>query len=87
VQYPLNSGSGFNEIIDLIKMKLLKFSPDGKYTEEEIPASFAGKANELRSLIIDSVAETDEELMLKYFDTGNLDTGELIEGLKMLFEI
>ena len=85
VQYPLNSGSGFNEIIDLIKMKLLKFSPDGKYTEEEIPASFADKANELRSLIIDSVAETDEELMLKYFDTGNLDTEELIEGLKNAF--
>jgi len=85
LQYPLNSGAGFNEIVDLIKMKLLKFSEDGTYTEEEIPANFTDKANQLRSQLIDSIAETDEELMLQYFDSGTLENEELTEGLKKAF--
>lgn len=85
VQYPLNTGAGFSEIIDLLKMKLLKFSSDGKYIEDNIPTNFTDKANELRNQLIESIAETNEDLMLKYFDTGNLETEELIEGLKTAF--
>ncbi|HEY3874227.1 MAG TPA: GTP-binding protein, partial [Candidatus Kapabacteria bacterium] len=37
VQFPLNAGDGFNSIVDVMKMKVLTFSADGNYTEEDIP--------------------------------------------------
>ncbi|MGB9701926.1 MAG: elongation factor G [Candidatus Kapaibacteriota bacterium] len=85
IQYPLNHGAGFNQIIDLFKMKLLQFSADGKYTETDIPASEKSKADELRNQLVESIAESDEELLNKYFEQGDLEQEELIAGFKKAF--
>ncbi|MCI0715120.1 MAG: elongation factor G [Chlorobi bacterium] len=84
LQFPVNEGLGFDSIVDILKMKLLKFSKDGKgdYTEHEIPADLVDKAKKLHQELIEIVAEEDDELMTKFFDEGGtLTEEELIEGL------
>jgi elongation factor G len=84
LQFPVNQGTGFDSIVDILKMKLFKFSKDGKgdYTEHEIPAELLDKAKQLHQELIEIVAEEDEELMSKFFDEGGtLTEEELIEGL------
>ena len=84
LQFPVNQGFGFDSIVDVLKMKLLKFNPDGKgeYTEHDIPDALKEKANALHQELIEIVAEEDEEMMSRFFDEGGtLTEEELIEGL------
>jgi elongation factor G len=83
-QFPVDVGPGFSRIVDLIRMKLMKFSTDGSgtFTEEEIPAEFQDKANDLHIKLIESVAESDDSLMERYFETGELTEDEFRGGLR-----
>lgn len=84
IQFPVNEGLNFDSIIDVIKMKMLKFKRDtkGEYTEDAIPAEHAGKAQKLHQELVELVAEEDEELMNKFFDEGGtLTEEELVNGL------
>jgi elongation factor G len=83
-QFPVNPGPGFDSIVDLIRMRVIKNSTDGsgKYTEEEIPANLKSKADELHLKLIESVAESDDSLMEKYFDSGELSEDEFKVGLR-----
>jgi elongation factor G len=80
--FPLNEGTSFNSLVDILKMKLLKFSNDlsGNYVEEEIPQNLKEKVEKMREELIESVAETDEELLNKFFENGGLTEDELKEG-------
>ena len=50
IQYPVNEGIGFNSIIDVLKMKMLRYAKDGGKAEiVDIPADQAAKAAELHS--------------------------------------
>ena len=87
VQFPVNPGMEFNAVVDVLKMKMYKFSgEDGKQEECDIPASEADKAEELRSALVEMAAESDEELMMKYFDEGELSEEEIHKGLKVGFD-
>jgi len=83
-QFPLQQGLGFDSIVDVLKMKVLKFTPggNGAYTEEEIPAAVKGKADEFRRQLIELIAETDEDLLNKYLYAGALSDEELKQGLR-----
>jgi len=84
IQFPVNEGAGFDSIVDVVKMKMLKFKKDskGEYTEEEIPAELQEKAKQLHQEIVEIVAEEDEELMNKFFEEGgSLTEEELVQGL------
>ncbi|MDR1793137.1 MAG: elongation factor G [Bacteroidales bacterium] len=82
VQYPVNAGVGFDAVIDLLQMKMLKFNGN-KVTVEEIPASEADKAAQLQATLIENAAENDESLMEKFFEEGTLSEDEIIKGLKI----
>jgi len=84
LQFPVNQGEHFNEIIDLLKMKLLKFERDGdgKYTEAEIPAELKDKAQEMRQTILENAAEADDSLLEVFFEAGDLTEEQFIQGLK-----
>lgn len=86
-QLPLETGPNFFKIIDLLKMKLLVYPQDnsGKPTLEEIPADMQAKAEELRNKIVESVAESDDALLEKYFETGELSEDEFQAGFKKAF--
>jgi elongation factor G len=84
IQFPVNEGLNFDSVVDVIKMKMLKFKRDtkGEYTEEAIPAELAEKAQKLHQELVELVAEEDEELMNKFFDEGGtLTEEELVTGL------
>jgi len=83
-QYPVNAGVGFDSVIDLLQMKLLKFPVGGgKVVVEEIPAGEKAKADEMHNALIEAAAENDEKLMDKYFEAGTLTEEEMAQGLKM----
>lgn len=81
-QYPFNIGVGFNAIVDLITLSLYEFDANGKATKKDLPDSEKSKAEGLRSELIESVAETDEDLMNKYFEEGDLSDEDLKAGLR-----
>lgn len=84
MQYPVNSGEGFNAIIDLLKMVMYKFPADGGKPEKlPIPETEKEKANQLHNQLVEKAAENDEKLMEKYFEKGTLDEDEMREGLKL----
>jgi len=84
MQYPYNQGKDFDSIIDLLKMVMYKFGPEGGKPEKlPIPEEEVEKANELHNELVEKAAENDEDLMELYFDKGNLDEDELRKGLKI----
>ncbi len=82
-QFPVNIGPGFNSIVDLIRMKVIKHKTDGsgQYTEEDIPADLKAAADSLHLKLIEAVAESDDSLMEKYFESGELSEEEFRGGL------
>lgn len=84
VQFPVNQGVNFNAVIDLIRMKQLVYerNGNGKYKVEEIPENLKAQAEKLKNELIEKVAESDEDLMNKYFENGELSEQELLTGLK-----
>jgi elongation factor G len=83
VQYPLQEGAGFHEIIDVLRMTLYKFNDTGGKPEKHpIPVSERERADQLHKELVEAVASNDEALMEKYFDKGELDEDEMKEGLK-----
>lgn len=82
-QYPLTTGSGFDSVVDLLKMKLVKFNKEGKYEISEIPDSEKAKAEELQAALIEAAAEGDETLMETFFEKGTLTEEELQRGIKL----
>lgn len=83
IQFPIATGTQFNAIVDVIKMKLLKYSNEGgKAVFEDIPKEFLAKAEELRTNIVEIAAESNDTLMEKYFEQGALTEQEIIDGLR-----
>jgi elongation factor G len=84
VQFPLKQGLGFDSVVDVVRMKLLKFEAggSGKYTEQDIPADAARRAADLRQQLVELVAETDEELLNTYLERGGLGEEEFLQGLR-----
>ena len=84
LQFPVNAGVGFDSVIDLLQMKLLKFPANGgKMVVEDIPANLADKAEEMHSALIEAAAENEESLMDKFFEEGTLSEEDMIKGLKL----
>jgi len=83
-QYPVNSGIGFNQIIDVTKMKLLKYPKGGGKPEIlDIPAAEMAKAEEYHNKLIEAAAESDESLMEKFFEEGTLSETDFQKGIKL----
>ena len=79
IQLPIGSESEFKGIIDLVSMKAYEY--DGEQAENpkdiEIPADMLEKAKEYRNTLIESVADYDENLMIKYLDGEEITADEL----------
>ncbi len=83
MQYPYNSGDGFNCIIDLLKMVMYKFPPEGGKPEKvAIPDEEKEKANELHNTLVEAAAENDETLMELYFEEGELNEDQMRKGIR-----
>jgi len=83
IQYPVNVGPQFNAVVDVLKMKLYRWKPEGGVPEVlDIPADEINKAQELHNTLVEAAAEHDEELMEKFFDQGSLSEEEMRVGIR-----
>ncbi|MBN2766279.1 MAG: elongation factor G [Paludibacteraceae bacterium] len=83
IQYPVSVGAQFNAVVDVLKMKMYRWKPEGGVPEVlEIPDSEMEKAQDLHNSLVESAAEHDEALMEKFFDQGSLDEEEMRMGIR-----
>ena len=83
IQYPLQSGPGFNSMIDVLLMKKYSWGPEGGVpTIEDIPAEELERANELHKALVEAAAENDETLMEKFFEEERLTEDEMRLGIR-----
>jgi len=85
IQFPLTQGLAFDSIVDVVRMKVLKYTAgaNGKYSEEEIPAEIKAKADALRQQVLELIAETDETLLNRYIEQGGLSADEITRGIRV----
>ena len=84
IQLPIGAEDDFKGLIDLIQMKAYVYYDELGQDEriEEIPDGMKAKAEEYRQALLEAVAETDEELMEKFFDTGDLSEDEIKKAIR-----
>ena len=77
---PIGAEDTFQGVVDLVKMKAIiwdEASQGTKFDYKDIPAELEGVANEWREKLVEAAAESSEELMNKYLETGSLDEAEI----------
>jgi elongation factor G len=92
MQIPIGSESSFEGVVDLVYMRALTWRGDAKgdvemgakYAIEEIPADLVDKANEYRQLLLETVAETDDALLEKFFAGEEITPDEIKAAVRKL---
>jgi len=84
IQIPVGRESNFKGFIDLIDQQSVIFTDDlgTKSEHTEVPTSMEAEFAQHREFLIERVAETDEELTLKYLEGETITTEELIAALR-----
>ncbi len=84
IQLPIGAEDDFVGIIDLVKMKAEMYTNDlgTEIQETEIPEDYIELAEEWREKLIEAVADTDEELMMKFLDGEEITEAELKAGIR-----
>lgn len=84
IQMPIGMEDSFAGIVDLIRQKAIIYHDDlGQDIEEtDIPPELTEEAKKMLNILIEAVAETDEELMLKYLENEDLSTEDIKAGLR-----
>ena len=84
IQLPIGAEDDFTGIIDLVTMKAEIYTNDlgTEIEEREIPEEYRELAEEWREKLVEAVAETDEDLTLKYLEGEEITEAELKEGIR-----
>ncbi len=84
LQFPVETGPGFNAIIDALRMVMYVFPAEGgKPEKKDIPQAHRERAQALHQALVEAAAENDDSLMEKFFEAGELDEEELARGLSI----
>lgn len=80
---PIGAEKSFSGVVDLLANKAYRYAADGSGSFEtvEIPGDMADRVAEARSSLLDDIAESDEALMEKYLEQGELSPDEIFSGL------
>ena len=85
VQLPLGSEDNFSGVVDLIRMKAIKWNDEdlgATYVEEDVPDNMTAICTVWRDKMIESAAEASEEILDHYLENGDLDLNQIITGLR-----
>ena len=85
IQLAIGAEDNFKGVVDLIKMKAIYWDGDDMGTTfelKEIPEDMQNLANEWREKMVESAAESNEEIMDKYLEEGDLSEKDIIKGLR-----
>ena len=82
---PIGKEAGFNGLVDLVKMKGMRFAADdsGSLSDGDIPADMSDQVEDLRQQLIENIAESDEALLEKYLEGGDLSVDEISATMKI----
>jgi elongation factor G len=83
LQIPIGVGASLKGVVDLISKKahLWDGKTFAKYSEGDVPADLADEVERLRSALVESAAESDDELLGKYLESGALTDAEIVRGI------
>lgn len=83
VQFPVATGTQFNEVVDVLHMVLYRWKPEGGEPERlPIPDHLMEKAKEFQQILVEAAAENDEALMELFFEEGTLTEEQMREGIR-----
>jgi len=85
VQLPIGSEDNFSGVVDLIRMKAIKWNDEdlgATYFEEDVPENMTAICKVWRDKMIESAAEASEEILDYYLENGDLDLNQIITGLR-----
>ncbi len=84
VMYPIGKEAQFRGVVDICKMKVVAYPREGsgEFEHQDVPEDLAGKIGELREMFVESVAETDDELLEKYLSDSEISEEELMEAYR-----
>ena len=84
IQLPIGYEDTFEGMVDLIKMQAIVYNDKMGKDEQfvEIPADMQEKAAEYRAMLLETVAESDDELMMKYLEGEELTEEEIMAGIR-----
>jgi elongation factor G len=81
VQAPIGYEAGFKGVVDLLTRKAYEFDAQGRAKEVPLPADMAAEVESRRSPLVEAAAETDDALLERYLDTGELTDAEVTGAL------
>ena len=85
IQLAIGAEENFKGVVDLVKMKAIYWDGDDMGTTfelKDIPDDMQNMANEWREKMVESAAESNEEIMDKYLEEGDLSEEDIIKGLR-----
>lgn len=85
VMFPMGAEDRFEGVVDLVKMKSLRFDIETlglEYTESEIPAAFHEKAEEYRTYLLESLADIDDNILEKFLAGEEISESEIMATLR-----
>lgn len=85
---PLDQGVGFHKVLDVMRNEIITYTQDGTGRYGETPASgeWADKVRTLHEQLVEIIAESDDSLLEKFFEQGNLSEAELRSGVHAAFQ-
>lgn len=86
MQVAIGSEESFEGVVDLIKMKAIRWSEENmgsEFSESEVPDDLIELCQEKREQMLEAAAEANEELMDKYLEQGDLAAEEIKQGIRM----
>jgi len=85
MQLPIGEEDGFEGVVDLVQRKAYKYSSESlgaEVVEAEIPAEMLDNVDKYRNELVEVAAESDESLLEKYLETGELSVEEVVKGIR-----
>ena len=81
IQAPIGAEAGFKGVVDLLARKAYEFDQQGRAREVPIPAELAAEVESRRSPLVEAAAETDDALLERYLESGELTDAEVTGAL------
>jgi elongation factor G len=85
IQVPIGAEEGFEGIVDLVKMKAIYWDSENQgmtFEAREIPAELKEECDAAREFMVEAAAETTDELMEAYLESGDLTNEQILKGLR-----
>jgi len=78
---PLGREHDFHGVISVIDVAAFAYGPSGTFTEQDVPEERRARVDEVRTDLLDSVAETDDDLLERYLEGGEISREEIVAGI------